>query len=229
MSIFSDTLSALIRQSGIASAADTVQKCEAYYKLLVEANKTTNLTRITGETDAARMHFFGAVELLKYFSIPKGSSVIDVGTGAGFPGIPLKIARPDINMTLIDSAGKKTAFVKNAAQILNIDVTVLAVRAEEAQNLREKFDIALSRAVAGLGVLVELCVPLIKPNGILCAFKGDKAKEELIEAEGAIKKLSCGLEAVHSLDTGNLIILKKLKPTPDIYPRRFSKIKKEPL
>ena len=152
-----------------------------------------------------------------------------MGTGAGFPGIPLKIARPHTDMTLLDSAGKKTAFVKSAAEALDIRVTVLTARAEEAPELKEKFDIAVCRAVAGLNVLVELCAPLVKTGGILCAFKGEKAPEELRAAQRALSELGCELETVHSLDTGSVVVLKKQKPAPDIYPRRFSKIKSSPL
>ena len=113
MSIFSDTLLRLIQENGIVCPPETVEKCEAYFKLMVDANRTTNLTRITDEADAAVMHFYGAMELTKYTELPDGAKVIDVGTGAGFPGIPLKIIRPNIEMTLIDSVGKKTDFIKN--------------------------------------------------------------------------------------------------------------------
>ena len=229
MSIFKDTLQQLIANNSIPCAENTADKCEAYFKLLVEANKTTNLTRITDEQEAAKMHFFGAIELLKYIELPKGAKVIDIGTGAGFPGIPLKIARPDLDITLMDSAGKKTAFVKSAAETMGLSVTVLNKRAEEVPELRETFDFAVSRAVANLNMLTELCIPLLKTGGSLAAFKGERYNEELSEAKGAIKKLYCKTSDIHKLDTGAIIILTKQKPTPDIYPRRFSKIKKTPL
>lgn len=229
MSIFKNTLEELITTSNIRCANHTADTCEAYFGLLIEANKTTNLTRITDEQEAAKMHFFGAIELLKYLELPEGAKVIDIGTGAGFPGIPLKIARPDLDMTLMDSAGKKTAFVKSAAETIGLDVTVLNKRAEEVPKLRESFDFAVSRAVANLNMLMELCVPLLKTGGSLAAFKGERYNEELREAKGAIQKLYCETSAIHELGTGAIIILTKQKPTPDMYPRRFNKIKKTPL
>lgn len=229
MSIFKNTLVELIANSNIHCAEDTADKCEAYFNLLIEANKTTNLTRITDEQEAAKMHFFGAIELLKYLDLPEGAKVIDVGTGAGFPGIPLKIARPDLDMTLMDSAGKKTAFVKSAAETMGLDVTVLNKRAEEVPELRESLDLVVSRAVANLNMLTELCVPLLKTGGNLAAFKGERYNEELGEAKGAIQKLFCEESSIHKLGTGAIIVLTKQKPTPDMYPRRFSKIKKTPL
>lgn len=229
MSIFKNTLEELLTTNNIHCAEDTADKCEVYFNLLIEANKTTNLTRITDEQEAAKMHFFGAIELLKYLELPEGAKVIDVGTGAGFPGIPIKIARPDLDMTLMDSAGKKTAFVKNAADTMGLDVTVLNKRAEEVPEMRGSFDFAVSRAVANLNMLTELCVPLLKTGGSLATFKGERYNEELSEAKGAIKKLYCEISAIHKLDTGAIIILTKQKPTPDTYPRRFSKIKKTPL
>lgn len=229
MSIFKNTLEELLTINNIHCAEDTADKCEVYFNLLIEANKTTNLTRITDEQEAAKMHFFGAIELLKYLELPEGAKVIDVGTGAGFPGIPIKIARPDLDMTLMDSAGKKTAFVKNAADTMGLDVTVLNKRAEEVPEMRGSFDFAVSRAVANLNMLTELCVPLLKTGGSLAAFKGERYSEELSEAKGAIKKLYCEISAIHKLDTGAIIVITKQKPTPDTYPRRFSKIKKTPL
>ena len=229
MSIFSDTLANLIKENGIECPPNTTVKCEEYFRLLLEANKTTNLTRITDEEQAARMHFYGAIELTKYLDLPDGTRVIDVGTGAGFPGIPLKIIRPKIDMSLMDSVGKKTDFIKAAADKTAIDVTVINGRAEQAAGMREAFDIVLSRAVAALPVLLELCVPLLKMGGSLAAFKGETYKAELADAKNALSALHCKVSSADASGDGAIIIIKKEKPTPDKYPRRFSKIKSSPL
>ena len=229
MSIFSNTLENLINEGGISCPSNTIQKCEEYFRLLLEANKTTNLTRITDEAAAAQMHFFGAMELTKHLDLPDGAKVIDVGTGAGFPGIPLKIIRPGLDLTLMDSVGKKTDFIKAAADKTEIDVTVITARAEETTALYDTFDVVLSRAVASLSVLLELCVPLLKTGGNLVAFKGETHEEELLKAKNALSVLSCSVSFVRSTGQGAIIVIKKEKPTPEKFPRRFSKIKNSPL
>ena len=229
MSEFIQTLSELIEENNIAATDEAVALCEKYYKLVVDANKRTNLTRITSESEAAQMHFFGAIELLKFVEIEQGASVIDIGTGAGFPGVPLKIVREDIEMTLLDSSGKKMDFVREAVSKIGLDAAVLTMRAEEADELRETFDVAMSRAVASLPMLIELCVPFIKVGGYFCAWKGEKFAQELSDANNAIETLGCSVSATHNVGEGAIIVMQKNKPTPDIYPRRFAKIKSEPL
>lgn len=229
MSIFTDTLRQRTNEANIDCTDEAIERCEQYYKLVVDANKRTNLTRITSEEQAAQMHFFGAIELLKYVDIPIGARVIDIGTGAGFPGVPLKIVRGDIDMTLMDAASKKTDFVKSAAAQIGLDVTVLHARAEDAPELREMFDVALSRAVANMPMLAELCVPFIKVGGFFVAWKGEKYGQDLSDAQNAISTLGCETFAVHELEQGAIIVLQKNKPTPDEYPRRFAKIKSDPL
>jgi len=231
MSVFSDTLAGLLDDSGVQCAENTVDSCELYFRRLIEANRTTNLTRITSEEDAANMHFFGAIELLKYIELPQCAQVIDIGTGAGFPGIPLKLARPDIALTLLDSAGKKTAFVRDTAAELGIDATVLHARAEESAHtdLRERFDLCVSRAVAALPVLAELCLPFVKVGGAFAAWKGEKHAEELRDAGRAIIVLGGKVSSLQPAGQGAIIVVQKKKPAPDIYPRRFSKIKAKPL
>jgi 16S rRNA (guanine527-N7)-methyltransferase len=229
MSIFAETLKQMMDGAELKYTDEAIELCEQYYELVLEANKRTNLTRITSEQQAAQMHYFGAIELLKYVDIPQGASVIDIGTGAGFPGVPLKIVRGDIDMTLVDAAGKKTAFVKGAAEQVGVDATAITARAEELDELRETFDVACSRAVAALPMLVEMCVPLIKVGGLFCAWKGEKYKAELIDAQNAISTLGCEIFAVHELEQGAIIVIQKNIPTQDEYPRRFAKIKSEPL
>lgn len=219
----------LLNENNIAYTDEIIANCEKYYLLVIKGNERTNLTRITSEMDAAAMHFFGALMLLKFFDLPKESRVIDVGTGAGFPGVPLKIARNDIELTLLDSSRKKTEFLLGATKQMGMDAAILNLRAEDANDIRESFDVALSRAVAVLPILTELCVPFIKVGGYFCAWKGEKYKQELHSAKNAIATLNCSVSAVHSLGTGAIIIMQKNKPAPEMYPRRFAKIKSAPL
>ncbi len=229
MSIFTETLRQKMKTANLACTDEDARLCEQYYKLVVEANKRVNLTRITSEEQAAQMHFFGAIELLKFLDIAQGARVIDIGTGAGFPGVPLKIVRGDIDMTLMDAAGKKTEFVKSATAQIGLDVTVLTARAEEADEQREMFDVAVSRAVANMPMLTELCVPFVKVGGFFVAWKGEKYSQDLSDAQNAISTLGCEVYAVHELEQGAIIVLQKNKPTPEEFPRRFAKIKSEPL
>jgi 16S rRNA (guanine527-N7)-methyltransferase len=229
MSEFKKTLEQLMSSSKLGSNEEMLDLCERYYEFVVEANKRTNLTRIISADHAAKMHFFGAIQLLEFVDIPLGANVIDIGTGAGFPGVPLKIARRDFNMTLLDSAGKKTAFVQNTTEQIGLQVDVRNARAEETGDLRERFDVVVSRAVAALPILTELCIPFIKVGGIFCAWKGEKYDEELCNAQNAIAVLGCAATAVHNVGAGAIIVIQKNKTTPDIYPRRFAKIKSDPL
>jgi 16S rRNA (guanine527-N7)-methyltransferase len=231
MSQFYETLARSLSEAGIEHSEEQITLCEAYYKLVAQANEHMNLTRITGESEAARQHFADAARVLRFLELPRGCRVIDIGTGAGFPGLPIKILRPDIDLTLLDSSGKKTDFIKTAAASTGIEVTVLCARAEEAAGgeLRESFDSVLSRAVAPLNMLLELCVPFLRTGGTFAAWKGESFEAELSEAKGALAALGCTVTGSHFIGPGAIILIEKQKPTPDIYPRRFSKIKSSPL
>lgn len=231
MSLFKDTLRDCLNEAGIAYDEMQIELSEKYYKFVIEANKSFNLTRITGERDAARQHFAEAVMLFKYYELPQGARVIDVGSGAGFPGIPIKIFRPDIEMTLLDSSEKKAEFIQTAAEGLGISVNAAAQRAEDAgkASYRESFDAALSRAVAPLNMLLELCVPFIKTGGIFAAWKGESYRAELNEAQSALASLGCVEKSSHVIGEGAIILIEKQNPTPEKYPRRFAKIKSQPL
>jgi 16S rRNA (guanine527-N7)-methyltransferase len=231
MSIFFDTLSRALERHGIRHTREQLSVCEEYFKFVASANEHMNLTRITDEEQAALRHFADAARLLEFYRLPEGCRVIDVGSGAGFPGIPLKILRPDIDLTLLDSSVKKTDFISASAASLNINVTVVCARAEEAAktHIRGYFDAAVSRAVAPLGMLLELCVPFLRTGGTLAAWKGESYEEELSEARGALATLHCYETGSHFIDPGAIILIEKQKPTPDIYPRRFAKIKQKPL
>jgi 16S rRNA (guanine527-N7)-methyltransferase len=190
-----------------------------------------NLTRITDKAQAARSHFADAMVLAKYLDLPRGCRIADVGTGAGFPGVPIKLLRPDIHLTLLDAAGKKTEFIKSALSSLGVEANVVCGRAEELARteMRESFDVVLSRAVAPLRMLLELCIPLMRMGGTLAAWKGESAEQELAEAKNALAMLGCAPSGRHSIDPGTLLLITKQKPTPEKYPRRFAKIKSDPL
>lgn len=207
-----------------------------YYDYLTEKNAVMNLTAITGEADTARLHFLDCAALCSVFDF-SGASVIDVGTGAGFPGIPLKIAMPDISLTLLDSHKKRMAFLDETCRRLELkDVRCISQRAEETTfDIGGSFDIAVSRAVARLNILCELCMPFVHVGGVFIAMKGPDCSEELAEASKAISILGGkspqivkytipGTDIVHSA-----VIIEKIKPTPTEYPRQFGRIKKAPL
>ncbi|MBP8639907.1 MAG: 16S rRNA (guanine(527)-N(7))-methyltransferase RsmG [Oscillospiraceae bacterium] len=212
------------------------ERFQKYYDCLTEKNAVMNLTAITGMEDTARLHFLDCVALCSIYDF-SGASIIDVGTGAGFPGLPLKIAVPDISLTLLDSHKKRVAFLEESCRMLKLtDVTCISQRAEEtASDIGGSFDIAVSRAVARLNILCELCLPFVHVGGVFIAMKGPDCSEELAEALKAIsilggnapeiKKYTIpGTDIVHSA-----VIIQKIKTTPPEYPRQFGRIKKAPL
>ena len=212
---------------------EMLQRLEIYFKLLVEWNEKMNLTAITDEHGVAVKHFADSLTLYNFVDVKKNASIIDVGTGAGFPGVVLKIARPDIKLTLLDSLNKRLTFLDTVLNNTGLDSELVHSRAEEGG--REKFDIAVSRAVARLNVLCEYCLPYVKVGGLFVAMKGPNADEELDGAENALKLLGGKVEKVHKFnlpcDEGErtIIVIKKVKPTPKQYPRISGKIKSQPL
>ncbi len=206
-----------------------------YGRLLLEANAVTNLTAIRSAEDAARLHFLDSAAILPLADFG-GKAVADVGSGAGFPGVPLRILQPDIHLTVIDSVGKKMDFVRSACAALGMeDVTCLWGRAEEMPRLRERFDIVTSRAVAELDILAELCLPLVGEGGLFIAMKGPSCEEEVSRADFAIRTLGGRVReirryAIPGTDvTHAAVLVEKIKPTPAQYPRRYAQIKKKPL
>lgn len=206
-----------------------------YRQLLVEKNKVMNLTAITEKTEVEQLHFLDSLALLTLVDF-KNSSVADVGTGAGFPGLPMKIAEPTISLTLLDAQRKRIDFLTETVENLKLDnITCLHRRAEECGDMRESFDFAVSRAVAKLNVLCELCVPLVKVGGCFISMKSVDSDEEISNASSAIKQLGCRLEkkADYLIPGTEIVhrgvIIRKIESTPKKYPRRFAKIQSEPL
>lgn len=212
---------------------------ELYYKLLVEWNEKINLTAITDPQGVAVKHFADSLSFFEYIkNIKDGASVIDIGTGAGFPGVVLKIYRPDIKLTLLDSLQKRFLFLNDLTDKLDLEATFLQGRAEEFgkdDKLRESYDFAVSRAVAQLNTLSEYCLPFVRLSGSFVAFKGGSCEEEISSAKRAIQTLGGKLTKAHTFDlpmnggSRTLVEIKKIQPTPDKYPRSNGKIKSKPL
>lgn len=231
-----DIVASGLAEMGIAPADDALKRFRVYYTMLEEKNRVMNLTAISGEEDTARLHFLDCAALLKCTDM-NGKTVFDIGTGAGFPGLPLKILCPEIKLTLIDSLDKRIGFLKEVCSELGFaDTVCLHARAEEAAaDFRGKADIVTSRAVAGLNVLSELCLPYVKENGKFIAMKGPDFDAELENAKKAIKELGgktekCVKYAIPGADIiHSAIIIKKLSPSPACYPRTWAKIKNKPI
>jgi len=222
---------------GISINDEQLRRFDLLSELLAEQNKTMNLTAITDPDGIAVKHFADSISVLSAAEIPQGARILDVGTGAGFPGIPLLIMRPDIDLTMIDSTAKKLKYVENTVNELGLIATTLHTRAEEAgqsKEYREKFDFVCSRAVAALNVLCEYCLPFVRQNGLFIAMKGAKAQEEIDAAKGAIKTLGGKIvaEKSFSLSDGGertLVVIKKISQVPPKYPRPSAQIAKKPL
>ncbi len=207
----------------------------AYLDAVLEKNRVMNLTAITEPVDAVRLHLLDCAALVGQFDFSR-KSVIDVGCGAGLPGLPIRILEPSVRLTLLDATEKKIAFLR---EIAPADVTCTAGRAEElaakGQPLREHFDAAVSRAVAALPVLCELCLPFVRVGGVFCAMKARGASEELTAAERAIRTLGGEVREVRpytipGTDTEHCAVwIGKVRPCPAAYPRRFAKIRQQPL
>lgn len=227
-----------VKDFKIELSEEQLSQLETYYKLLVSWNEKMNLTAIIEPKDVAIKHFADSLSVLNYVDIPKNASIIDVGTGAGFPGLVLKIARPDIKLTLLDSLNKRLVFLEDVIDNLGLDAQLIHSRAEEGgQNidLRECYDFAVSRAVAQLNVLCEYCLPYVRLSGSFIAFKGGESDDEIKNASKAIQTLGGKKKNVYKFDLPEnsgrrtLVVIEKIQPTPDKYPRQNGKIKAKPL
>lgn len=215
--------------------AGATDKLNTYWQLLEEKNKVMNLTAITGEEETARQHFLDCGALLAQADFA-GKRCIDIGAGAGFPGLVLKILEPSLSLTMLDSQRKRVEFQQEVCRALALEsVACVHGRAEEAAALRGLFDIAVSRAVARLNLLCELCLPFVKKGGVLVAMKGPAPEEELQEAAHALRVLGGQAESVKKYTlpgtdiVHSAVILRKTADTPPQYPRRWAKILKAPL
>lgn len=221
---------------GLEITDTQISQFEQFHALVEEKNKVMNLTAITGIEDTARLHFLDCAYMLSRVDFA-GKTVIDVGTGAGFPGVPLIIACPEIKkMTLLDSLNKRIVFLQEVLDAMDIaNAEAIHSRAEDATDYRENCDIAVSRAVARLSVLLELSLPFVKVGGHFIAMKGPRTAEELAETDRALLSLGGEIEEVVEYKipetdvSHTLIIIKKVRETPDKFPRKFAMIKKAPL
>ena len=234
---FAETLYNESKSIGIELDNIALERFETYYKMLIDYNQRMNLTAITEEQDVIVKHFCDSLFLLTKYDVKSGAKVIDVGTGAGFPGIPLLIARPDIKLTLLDGLNKRLVFLQDVLDAIGLQAEIVHSRAEDGGNdkkFREKFDIATSRAVARLNVLTEYCLPYVKKDGVFLAMKGPAAAEELDEAQNALKILGGKVVKTEEYtlsdeSTRSIIVTQKVAHTHPAYPRHNSKIKKQPL
>ena len=230
-----EILRAGLTDLGLAFDELALDRFRRYYDILEEQNKVMNLTAISGQADVARLHFLDCAALLSFADLAC-KRVIDVGSGAGFPGLVLKILRPELDLTLLDSLDKRVRFLAQTGELLGLDgLCCLHRRAEEAADLRGQFDVAVSRAVARLDTLSELCLPFVKTGGLFLAMKGPAASEELDQAQRAIRLLGGRLERCEEYPVPGTelrhcaVLIRKEKDTPPQYPRRWAQIKKQPL
>lgn len=216
---------------------DAFSRLDKFAELLIETNKSFNLTAIKEPDDVTVKHFADCLAIFKYVNIPENAKIIDVGTGAGFPGLVLKLARPDINMTFLDSTKKKLGFIENVLDACGVKGETLHMRAEEAAQLskyREQFDFATARAVAALPVLSEYCLPFVKQGSSFISMKSAESNEEMDAARKAIGILGGKIESDIVFDLvenmpRRIITIKKNSQTPTKYPRPSAQIAKKPL
>jgi len=233
-------------ENGIECSSETAQKFDVLSQMLIEFNSHTNVTALKTEEDIAVKHFIDSFYPLKYDIFTQNANVIDIGCGAGFPGLPLKILRPDLQMSFVDSTAKKLKFTQSVSEKFDLGVKLYPERAEELVNKghREKYDFAVSRAVASLPVLLELVLPYVKVGGAFVAYKSaketnfDDKQSELSLSQKALKALGAKVETIYSagLSTSDdasqeheLIVIRKIGKTPEQYPRRYAVIVKKPL
>ncbi|MBR1481355.1 MAG: 16S rRNA (guanine(527)-N(7))-methyltransferase RsmG [Ruminococcus sp.] len=230
-------LSKALQDFRVQLNAQQIEQLEGYFHLLVEWNEKINLTAITDAQGVAVKHFADSLTIFNYINVPQNAKVIDVGTGAGFPGLVLKIARPDIRLTLLDSLQKRLRFLGVVCEEIGTEAELIHSRAEEGGRspaLRERYDLAVSRAVARLNVLSEYCLPYVRVGGSFVAFKA-AAEEEIADAQNAIVTLGGKVRETYSFElpmnggSRTLVEIGKVKHTPGQYPRPNGKMKAKPL
>lgn len=229
---FTMELKALCAAGGVSISDEQLSQMNTYYEILVEENQKYNLTALSTPEEAALKHFYDSI--VPCSIIPQDASLVDVGSGAGFPGVPLKIMRPDLQVTALEASQKKCAFIEKAAKAAGVEVRTLVSRAEdEAQGeLRESFDVLTARAVAALPILIEVTSALVRPGGMLLYYKADYQQELAASAEG-MRLLNLTFDQAMPLPSGGLahfvLVFRKTESAPDKYPRRYAQIKKSPL
>ena len=207
---------------------------ERYGRLLMEKNAVMNLTAIKEPAEVARLHFLDSLALLKLADF-RNKQIVDIGCGAGFPGVPLLIGEPSIRLSLLDSTAKRMQWLSDELlPALGLEAECMTGRAEELiEDRRERYDLCVSRAVARLNMLCELCLPYVRVGGSFLAMKGAAAEDEVQEAKTAIRTLGGSIRTVAEYPVGDavhrVVIIEKVRPTPTKYPRRFAKIKQQPL
>lgn len=223
----------LFKKYNLILDEEKLNKLNEFYKNLIFYNNSFNLTNITEENDVFIKHFLDSI--YPQYLIKENSSVLDIGAGAGFPSLPLKIYRPDLKITMIDSLNKRVNFLKEMISVLNLkDITATHTRAEDfALKNRESFDYVIVRAVAKLNTLVEYALPFLKLQGELLAYKGSEVEEEILQCESALKILGGKIERVEKFELeGNsrsIVVIKKISQTPAKYPRGKNLPKLKPL
>ncbi len=239
MSVLRETLSGGAAAVGLKLDEKQLDQFDKFFQMVIETNKSFNLTAIIDEEEFAVKHLIDSLTCLKAVAIKKGARVLDVGAGAGFPGIPLVICRPDLHLTMLESTEKRVKFLKMAISGLVLEnVEALHGRAEDfgrKKIFRDSYDVVVSRAVAALAVLAEYCLPPIKEGGVFIAMKGPKTENEIKSAENALAILggivdkTVDLQLPYTGDERKLVVVSKIKATPDAYPRRAGIPMKKPL
>ena len=226
-----------LEQIGVELDDYGLDRFDQYAERLVRWNEKVNLTAITDPDEIVIKHFVDSLYILKFIKMSPNQSLVDVGSGAGFPGLPLLIANPQLEVTFVDSVNKKLSFIKDALNNAGLMANIINSRAEELgrnSDFRESFDYVTARAVAPLRVLAEYCLPLVKPDGFFVSMKGSNGLQELADAENAIKTLGgeVAKTAEYTLPNGDprsIIIVRKISQTPTKYPRKTKKIETKPL
>ncbi|MDE5546520.1 MAG: 16S rRNA (guanine(527)-N(7))-methyltransferase RsmG [Anaeroplasmataceae bacterium] len=226
-----------LEKLGIVLDERKTKQFEEYYQRLIEVNQVMNLTAITEKDEVYRKHFLDSLEIIRVLDNKDKYTLCDVGSGAGFPSVPLAIVSEKVEVTIIDALNKRINFLNDLIQKLSVsNVKAIHARAEDfAKEKREHFDVVTARAVARLNVLVELCLPLTKVGGIFVAMKGSSGKEELLEAQKAIDQLGGKVQSIVEFtlpdeeDQRQILVIQKIKSTPAKFPRNFNKIKECPL